>query len=214
VFHRSLRRATVVAAPDASLVGKTFAEIAKDRGCDSVDAFLDLVAEHGPALRWYTVMGNDRTRELEWIVSHPDVLIGFSDAGAHLRNMAHYNFPLRMLRLVREAIRRGEPFMTVERAVHRLTGEIADWLGLDVGRIEAGRAADIVVMDPDKLGPEVDVIREGAPVDYLGGVARLVNEGGGAVRHVLVSGREAVREGAPTAELGVERGFGRVLRAS
>ena len=47
-------------------------------------------------------------RALEWIVSHPDVQIGFSDAGAHLRNMAHYNFPLRMLKLVRDAELRGE----------------------------------------------------------------------------------------------------------
>jgi N-acyl-D-aspartate/D-glutamate deacylase len=48
------------------------------------------------------VVANDRPDELEWIVSHPDVLLGFSDAGAHLRNMAYYNFPLRLLRLVRE----------------------------------------------------------------------------------------------------------------
>jgi N-acyl-D-aspartate/D-glutamate deacylase len=213
VFHRSLRRSKIVGAPDPSIVGKTFHEIAEAEGKDSVDVFLDLCAEHGEALRWYTMVGNDRRDVLESIVDHPDVLVGFSDAGAHLRNMAHYSFPLRLLRLVREAERRGEPFMTPERAVHRVTGELADWLGLDAGKLEVGRRADVAVLDPERLGPEVDVIREAPPLECLGGVSRLVNEGGGAVREVLVGGRAAVSGGSPAEALGKER-MGRVLRAS
>ena len=214
IFHRSLRRSRILAAPDPLLVGKTFTEVAGERGLDSVDVFLDLVAEHGEALRWHTVMANDRPRELERIVAHPDVLIGFSDAGAHLRNMANYSFPLRMLRLARDAERRREPFMTIERAVHRVTGEIGAWLGLDVGTLTIGKAADLVVVDPERLGPELDIVHEAPPLACLGGVARLVNEGGGAVRHVLVSGRDAVRDGAPSPDLGSRKGLGRVLRAT
>jgi hypothetical protein len=59
------------------------------------------------------------------VVFDPDILVGFSDAGAHLRNMAHYSFPLRMLKRVRDAERAGKPFMSTERAVFRLTSEIA-----------------------------------------------------------------------------------------
>src|SRR5690606_15974062 len=125
----------IVDCPDPTLIGRSFAAVARERGQDPIDALLDLVAEHGLALRWYTVVANDRRRWLEWIVAHPDVLIGFSDAGAHLRNMAYYNFPLRMLKLVRDAEAEGRPFMTIARAVQRLTGEIAEWLGLDAGRI-------------------------------------------------------------------------------
>lgn len=212
VFHRSLRLSTIVAAPDASVVGRSFADVARERGVDPVDAFLDLCAEHGDALRWYTMVANDRTDVLEEIVAHPDVLIGFSDAGAHLRNMAHYNFPLRMLRLVRDAERRGEPVMTTERAVHRLTGEIASWLGIDAGTLAIGKRADVVVVDPGRLGEELDDIREAPPMAELGGVARLVNQSGGAVREVLVSGRAVVVEGEPEAILGREK-CGRVLRA-
>src|SRR2546423_3941124 len=105
-------------------------------------------------------MPNDRAREREGIAKPPDVLIVFSAAGAHLRNMAHYNFPLRMLRVVREAEKRGEPLMTAERAVHRLTGEIADWLGLDAGTLAVGRRADLVVLDPERLSGKLDEIRE------------------------------------------------------
>lgn len=213
IFHRSLRRSTILAAPDPAIVGKTFTEVATERGIDPVDGFLDLVAEHGDALRWYTVMANDRPKELERIVAHPDVLIGFSDAGAHLRNMAHYSFPLRMLRLARDAELRGEPFMSIGRAVHRLTGEIGDWLGIDAGTLAIGRAADVVVIDPTRLGPALDVVHEAPPLACLGNVSRLVNEGGGAVRHVLVSGGRAVRDATPASDLGQRRGLGRLLRA-
>ncbi len=47
-------------------------------------------------------------------MADPAAMIGFSDAGAHLRNMAFYNFPLRMLKRVRDAEGAGRPFMTVE----------------------------------------------------------------------------------------------------
>ncbi len=208
VFHRSLRRSEIIAAPDPTIVGKTFADVAKERGVDPVDAFLDLVAEHGTELRWYTMMANDRPEVLERIVAHPDVLIGFSDAGAHLRNMAHYNFPLRMLRLAKE-----RSCMPIERAVHRVTGEIASWIGLDAGVLDVDKRADLVVIDPERLGPALDVITESAPLDVLGGVSRLINDDGGAVRDVLVGGRFAVRDGAAADALGRER-LGRVLRAA
>jgi N-acyl-D-aspartate/D-glutamate deacylase len=211
VFHRDFNMAEILACPDASLVGRTFAAIARERGRDAVDTFLDLVAEHGTALRWYTVMANDRTAPLEEIVNHPDVLIGFSDAGAHLRNMAHYNFPLRMLRLVREADKRGEPFMPLERAVWRLTGEIADWLGFDGGKLEPGARADLVVIDPEGLTEELDRAVE-APMEFFDGLVRLVRRNDRAVDLVLIAGHEAVRAGVPTEALGKER-MGTVLRA-
>ncbi|HUB07543.1 MAG TPA: N-acyl-D-glutamate amidohydrolase [Myxococcales bacterium] len=212
VFHRDFNQSKILAAPDPAIVGKSFVDVARERGQDPVDVFLDLVAQHGPALRWYTVMANDRPRALEEIVAHPDILVGFSDAGAHLRQMAHYNFPLRMLHLVRDAEARGRPVMTVERAVHRLTGEIADWLGLPAGKIERGAKADLVVIDPAGLDGAVDEAHE-APIEGFGNMTRMVRRNERAVKAVLVSGRVAVENGAPTPALGRERGFGRVLRA-
>jgi N-acyl-D-aspartate/D-glutamate deacylase len=211
-FHRNLDWSEILECPDASLVGKSFAEVARARGIRVLDVFLDLIATYGAKLRWYTVMANDRRPTLEWIVSHPDVLIGFSDAGAHLRNMAHYNFPLRMLKLVRDAHRRGEPFMPIERAVHRLTGEIADFLAIDAGHLEEGARADVVVVDPAGLTDEVDVAVE-APIEGFGSFRRLVRRNEQAVRAVLVGGKLAVESGAVRPEVGKQRGFGTVLRA-
>jgi N-acyl-D-aspartate/D-glutamate deacylase len=213
-YHRDLAEIRIVACPDATLVGKSFVELAGHAGHahDPIDVLLDLVAEHGSALRWYTVVANDRRECLEWIVDHPDILIGFSDAGAHLRNMAYYNFPLRMLKLVRDAEQDGRAFMSIERAVHRLTAEIADWLGLDVGRLVVGARGDLVVIDPSGLDGRLEDLHE-QPMPEFANLPRLVRRNDQAVRCVVIGGRVAHARGLPAPELGHERAFGEVLAA-
>jgi N-acyl-D-aspartate/D-glutamate deacylase len=211
-YHRDLSEIRIVACPDAALVGKSFAELAGPDGRDPIDVLLDLVAEHGRALRWYTVVANDRRADLEWIVDHPDILIGFSDAGAHLRNMAYYNFPLRMLKLVRDAEQDGRAFMSIGRAVHRLTAELADWLGLEVGRLVVGARGDLVVVDPTGLDAQLEALHE-RPMREFDDLPRLVRRNDRAVRCVVVHGRVAYADGSLDPLVGRERGFGDVLLA-
>jgi len=212
VYHRDFQYSEVLGCPDASMVGKSFAQIGEERDCHVVDAFLDLASEHGEDLRWYSVMANDRRGPLEFISAHPDVLIGFSDAGAHLRNMAHYNFPLRMLKLARDAEQRGEPFMSIGQAVHRVTGEIAEWFHIDAGVLDEGKRADLVVIDPTKLDERIEAAHE-EEMEGFGGLHRLVRRNDETVNAVMVNGKLAVLDGKPTPELGQTRGFGKVLRA-
>lgn len=211
-WHRDLGEPRIVDCPDASIVGKTFGEVAAERGQDELDCFLDLQVEHGNDLRWYTVVGNDRPTELAYVVDHPAVLMGFSDAGAHLRNMAYYDFPLHLLRMVVEGEAAGKPVMTVERAVHRLTGEIADYLGIDAGRLEVGARADIAVVDPSRLDGRLDDIHETEMVG-MPGLQRLVRRHDDCVPTVLVNGRIAWRDGSFEPSFGNTGGYGRLLRA-
>ncbi|MFP5308279.1 MAG: N-acyl-D-amino-acid deacylase family protein [Actinomycetes bacterium] len=209
-YHRDLDEARVLDCPDAAVVGRSFGEIARERDEDPVDTFLDLQAEHGEKLRWYTVVANDRIERLRWIMDHPDVLIGFSDAGAHLRNMAFYNFPLRMLKRVREAEQAGEAFMTPERAVHRCTQELAEYLGIAGGVVAPGAPADVVVLDPVALdGPAVEDVHE-APMEGFG-LRRYVRRNDDVVRATFVNGHALWRDGAATASLGTEQA-GRLRR--
>jgi len=210
VWHRDLGDAVILAAPDPALVGKTFVQVAKERGVDPVDAFLDLMIEHDRALRWHTCLANDRPDTLAKIMRSPHTQMSFSDSGAHLRNMAFYNFPLRMLKSVRDAAAAGKPIMPVERAVHRLTGELADWFGLDAGHLRPGDRADLAVIDPARLDARLEELHF-APFPGVDGLERLVN-GGDAVRTVLVAGRPVVADGAPLPHLGRER-TGRFLDA-
>ncbi len=212
-WHRDLGEPRIIDCPDATLVGRSFANVATERGVDALDCFLDLQLEFGNDLRWYTVVGNDRLKELEYVVDHPSVLIGFSDAGAHLRNMAYYDFPLHLLRLVTQAQREGRELMTPERAVYRLTGEIADYLGIDAGHLEVGKRADIVVVDPDTLDDRLDKIAE---EDMVGmpELHRLVRRHDDCVPAVLINGRIAWHEGTFADGFGDRKGYGSVLRST
>jgi N-acyl-D-aspartate/D-glutamate deacylase len=185
--------------------------VARERGKRALDVFLELAAEYGDALRWFTIIGNDRPSALRRIVSHPDVLLGFSDAGAHLRNMAYYNFPLRMLKLVRDAKRDDIPFLSVEKAVWRLTGEIADWLDLDAGRLTPEARADVAIIDPEGLTDALEDHVEAAMPEF-GDYQRMVRRNDDAVSAVLVGGRLVVKDGVPVPHLG-RRKFGTFLGA-
>lgn len=205
VWHRDFFDAEIVDCPDDSVIGKSFGEVGIDRGgLHPVDAFLDLVVEHGRKLRWRTTISNHRPEVLKKLARDDGIQMGFSDAGAHLRNMAFYNFGLRLLRHVRDAEARGEPFLTIERAVHRLTGELADWYGVDAGHLRIGDRADVVVINPEHLDNRLDAYAE-SPVPQYANLPRMVNRNDDTVDLVLIGGRTVVRDGSPTAILGAER---------
>jgi len=212
VWQRDFHDAFIVGCPDASLVGKSFGQVADARGIHPVDCFLDLVVEHGRKLRWRTLIANHRRHRLEKIVQEKGAILSFSDAGAHIRNMAFYNFPLRMLKLVHDAEREGRAFMSVEKAVWRLTGELADWFDLDAGHLRQGDRADLVIVDPRGLDESLGAYAE-APIPEFNGLMRMVNRNDSAVAATVINGRVAFRDGQFTADYGLARGYGRFLRA-
>ncbi len=214
LWHRDFHDAVIVECPDESLVGKTFGEIADERHLHPLDAFLDVLVENGERnVRWTTVVANHRPKQLDKLAAEPSIHLGFSDAGAHLRNMAFYNYPLRLLKRVLEAGRAGQPFLSVERAVYRLTAEVADWFGIDAGTLRAGDRADFVVIDPAGLDESVDGYHE-AEVPFYGGLRRMVNRNDAAVVATGVGGEIVYRSGTFRDGYGETVKSGRFLRAA
>ncbi|MFI6047418.1 amidohydrolase family protein [Nocardia sp. NPDC051321] len=212
VWHRDFFDAEIVSCPDDSVVGQTFGQVGLDRGgVHPVDAFLDLVVEHGTKLRWRTTISNHRPKFLTRLGADPGVQLGFSDAGAHLRNMAFYNFGLRFLRRVRDAEQAGAPFISLERAVHRLTGELADWYGIDAGHLREGDRADLVIIDPAHLDASLDAYAESTVAQY-DNLSRMVNRNDGAVSAVFIGGKYVFGDGTAAPILGTGR-TGRFLRS-
>lgn len=212
VWNRNFHDSTIVDCPDASVIGKSFGAVADERGLHPVDAYLDLVVAHGTRLRWKTTIANHRPEVLDRIANDPELQMGFADSGAHLRNMAFYNFPVRFLRRVNDALAAGRPIMSLERAVHRLTGELAGWYGVDAGRLCVGDRADVAVIDPSGLDPSVDGYYE-APIPEFGGLSRMVNRGDRAVAATLIGGRVVQRSGEFVEGYASARRTGRFLRA-
>ena len=211
VWQRDFGDAMILDCPDQSIIGKNFADVANDRNVHVVDLFLDLVVEHGKKLRWYTTVGNHRKEVLKGMVKDKKSLITFSDAGAHIRNMAFYNLPLRMLKLVNESIEETKPMMTMEKAIWRMTGDQADWFGIDAGRIKVGDRADVVILDPKGFDQNLEDVHWAEMENF--GLKRLVNRNPGLVKHVIINGKLAIENEEFVSEFGKEMGFGTFLAA-
>jgi len=127
-------------------------------------------------------------------------LVGGSDAGAHIERLATFNYATTLLA---EAVRH-HGLLSVEEAVHLLTGRPADLYGLvDRGRLAEGAVADLVIFDVATVGPRPLRIADDLP----GGSSRLF-AGADGIGHVVVAGTEIVRDGAFTGARP-----GRVLRS-
>jgi N-acyl-D-aspartate/D-glutamate deacylase len=213
LWHRDFHDAVIVECPDKTLVGKSFGAIADERGVHPLDAFLDVLVENGERnVRWTTTVANHRPKQLDKLAAEPTIHMGFSDAGAHLRNMAFYNFALRLLKRTLEAQRDEKPFLTLQHAVHRLTGEVAEWFGLDAGTLRQGDRADFVVIDPAGLDDSVDGYHE-EKVPFYGGLSRMVNRNDAAVVATGVGGAVVFRNGRFRDGYGQTVKSGRYLRA-
>lgn len=151
------------------LFRKSVAEIARQRGKDPFDVFFDLAIEDDLELRWEIVLLNGNEAGVAELVGDPRVMIGLSDGGAHLDQLCDSGYPTFLL----EKWVKNRKVLTVERAIQRMTSEPADFFGFTSrGRLEVGKAADIVVIDMDR-------IESGPPVprhDLPGGARRLVSE--------------------------------------
>jgi N-acyl-D-aspartate/D-glutamate deacylase len=126
---------------------------------------------------------------LERILKSPATLVGISDAGAHLQTFAGGDYTSYFLQhWVRETNR-----FTLEEGVAALSSRVAAFLGLDDrGTIEAGKAADLVVFDPDTVGPLALQTLDDIP----GGGTRMT-KGAQSISWVVVNGVPTIENGAP-----------------
>jgi N-acyl-D-aspartate/D-glutamate deacylase len=172
---------------------KSVAEIAKIRNQDVIDAFLDLSLEEGLDTEFQTSSNNGDEEAVAEIIRSPYVLVGQSDAGAHLIYDAGFGYATRLLgHWVRE-----KQIMTLEEGVRKLTFMVASIFGLhDRGLLRRGMAADVVVFDPS-------TIRECDPhlvQDLPGNEKRFVQKAVG-IEMTIVNGQVLVEKESHTGAL-------------
>jgi len=209
VWQKDFGDAYVIKAPDPALIGKSFLEIAEERNQHPVDTFLDLVVEMDKEILWETTIGNHDPSNYKKHYNDENGVIGFADSGAHIDNMAFYNMSIRFLRYVQWSHEQGDPIMSYEKAIWRLTKENADFFNLDAGHIAVGKRADLTIIDPKALSDEV---HEYHTDDFLEGCKRLVNRNDDVVKIVMINGKIAWDNGSYTVAYGKER-FGQFLEA-
>ena len=177
---------------------RSLAEIAAERGQEPLDAVYDLLLGGVDELHRLMVIIHAYSEEQQReAFAHPLCVPG-SDATtlapdgrlAHSFFHGAYTWAAWYWRFaVRDA-----GFLSPAEAVHRLTGQPAERLGLrDRGLLRPGLAADVVVFDPETFAER--------------GTTFEPNRLAAGVRDVWVNGVATLRDGRPTGERG-----GRVLR--
>ncbi|MFI6585260.1 amidohydrolase family protein [Embleya sp. NPDC050493] len=183
--------------PDIGVrTGSTIADIAKDRGdADPITTMLDIVLAEPHADAAYFIGNEDNIRlafARDWVSvgsdsDAPAVEERFADHPVHPR--AYGTFARVLGRYARE-----EGIVSLEEAVRRMTALPATTLRLrDRGVLRVGAHADVAIFAPEDF---VDTATYANPASYARGM-----------RHVLVNGTAALRDGRPTGALA-----GRALR--
>ncbi len=213
LWNRDFSEVEIVACPDGSVVGSNLVAIGAARGIDPLDAWFEMYLEHGDHLRWRIPLTSRRPNVIRKMVSDPSLHVGFADSGAHITNLANYNFPLRFLQDALAYEGNGKPGLTPAQAVHRLTGELADWYGIDAGHIRPGDRADVVVLDPSSLGDDLATpFWERCDAFEMD---RLVNRNDHIIDAVFINGQVAYEQALGVrAELGKSHDFGTFLARS
>jgi N-acyl-D-amino-acid deacylase len=173
------------------LEGKKVTDIAAEKGVPVGRVVLDLANADGLQTE-FQVKGAIHGDEdyVSQILDHPLCHVGASDAGAHIAQFAGAGDTCHILsKYVRE---RGD--MTLERAVYRMTHEVAEAWGIqDRGLLKEGMAADVVIFDPATIDRGEEVFVHDVPGD----ANRYVRHPEG-VDTVLVNGAIAHSNGAYT----------------
>ena len=131
---------------DSDLTGRTLAAAAELRGTSPVELTLLLARRYGGQARIIDEFSEEAT--LKKILSHP-AGVASSDTllGGHQHPRVAGSFARILSRYTHEP---GHGPLSLEEAVHRMTGRSAQVLGLkDRGVIQNGMAADIAVWRPD-----------------------------------------------------------------
>ena len=175
------------------------ADVARERGVDPVECLIDLALEQDFHQFFITPPTPMAEEDLLEIMRHPDMVMTFSDTGAHVTQIVDVCIHTHLLAYwVRE---RGE--FTIEEAVRMTTSAAADaWGFADRGRVREGMIADLNLIDLAALDPGMPR----AVNDLPAGAPRVVMKAGG-IEATLVAGEVLVERGEYTGALP-----GRLLR--
>jgi N-acyl-D-amino-acid deacylase len=162
------------------LIGRSVTELAGEEGRHPLDVLVDIALADELGARFTIVLANHDEEELAELLNQDNVLLGLSDAGAHASQLCDACYTTYLL----EHWVRERKALSFETAIWRLTGHPADVFRVpERGRIQPGLVADLVVLDPERVGP----LEARRVFDLPGGADRLI-VGSRGIEHVFVAG--------------------------
>jgi N-acyl-D-amino-acid deacylase len=172
---------------------RSVADVARDRGVDPVEAMIDLALEKDLDRFFLQPIANENQDHALELIKHPRTVVTFSDSGAHVSQIMDASLQTHLL----SHWVRARQALTLEQAVRMLSFEPATHWGFsDRGLIREGLVADLLVLDPDTVAPEMpEVVR-----DLPAGARRLTQRARG-IAATVVNGEVVLRDGKPTGAL-------------
>jgi N-acyl-D-amino-acid deacylase len=203
-FHRNWGRVfveKVIKPENQQYAGKSVDELAALRNQDPLDAFLDLSLEENLDTTFETTNRGFNPEVMSTIMKSPYVIIGTSDAGAHVQFGADFGYCTTLLGMwVRD-----RQMISLEQAIHKLTFHVASVYGIEGrGLLRPGFAADVTIFDPQTVKACAPEWAE----DYPAGTKRLIQRSEG-ICQTIVNGRVIYEDGKLSGEMP-----GAVLRGS
>ncbi|HTY54362.1 MAG TPA: amidohydrolase family protein [Candidatus Binataceae bacterium] len=178
---------------------RSVAQFAAERGCDPVDALIDLALEKQLKRFFIQPIVNEDQETVLGIMRHPRSVVTFSDSGAHVSQIMDSSIQTHLLSYwVRE-----REAMTLEYAIRKMTFDLAVFWGLrGRGLIREGNCADITIFDPGTISPAMPSVAHDLPA----GARRLKQKSVG-IKATIVNGELLMRDNEHTGALP-----GRLLR--
>jgi N-acyl-D-aspartate/D-glutamate deacylase len=203
-FHRNWGRVViekVAKAENQPYVGKSVAEVAALRKQDPLDTFLDLCLEENLDTTFETTNRGFNPEAMSTIMKSPYVIIGTSDAGAHVQFGADFGYCTTLLGMwVRD-----RQMISMEQAIHKLTFHVASVYGIaGRGLLRPGFHADVTIFDPKTI----KACEPEWADDYPAATKRLIQRAEG-VHYTIVNGKVIYDDGKLSGEMA-----GKVLRSA
>ena len=175
---------------------------------DDAEFMLHMMRTYDKDFRFWVDVGNVGNKATLDLLLYKHAMPGFNDSGAHITNMAFFDANLMSLKLAQ-----AQSLETVSTMVKRLTREPAEFFGLNVGTLEIGAQADVVLVDPEVLKTWDSNDTRVLEYRELFKHKQMLNRPEGVVTSVLINGEPVWQDGEVTSALGGER-LGRALRAA
>ena len=158
----------------------SLAEIGRQRNVSPVELMIDLSLEKDLKLFFRTPLANEDQDHVLEMIKHPRSVVTFSDSGAHVSQIMDSSLQTHLLSYwVRE-----KEALTLEEAVRQITYNTATAWGFhDRGLLREGMKADVLVLDPDTVGPAMPEL-----VHDLPGGARRLKQTADGIMHTIVNG--------------------------
>lgn len=159
----------------------SMAQIAAQKGVDPVELMIDMALEKDLKMFFRTPIANENMDDVLEMMKHPRSVVTFSDSGAHVSQIMDSSLQTHLLSYW---VREKEAF-TLEEAIRQITYNTATVWGLhDRGLLRVGMAGDVVVFDPDTVGPRMPEVVHDLPA----GAQRLKQTADG-IMHTIVNGQ-------------------------